>query len=43
MVFGRNPESGDVDYSELDVDHYNDEVDAYSGHETMIQKWEAEN
>lgn len=41
MVFGRNPSTGDVDYSELDSDTYNDEHEAYTGHEQMIKKWEA--
>ena len=41
MVFSRNPDNGDIDFSELDVDNYNDEKEAYKGHELMIQKWEA--
>ena len=41
MVFKRDPVEGGVsDYTELDVDHYNDETEAYAGHEVMIQKWE---
>lgn len=40
MVFSRNPTTGDIDYSELDVDRYNDETEAYSGHAEMIKKWE---
>lgn len=41
MVFSRNPDNGDIDYCELDVDRYNDENEAYQGHDIMIQKWEA--
>lgn len=41
MVFSRNPQSGDIDYSELDVAHYNSQYEAYSGHDRMIAKWES--
>lgn len=41
MVFNRDPESGDIDFSEVDVDRYNDQNEAYVGHEIMIRKWEA--
>lgn len=43
MVFARNSDTGDIDYSELDVSHYNDEIEAYEGHQQMINKWEAKN
>jgi len=41
MVFSRDPNNGDIDYSELDVDHYNDQSEAYSGHQLIVEKWEA--
>jgi len=41
MVFNRNSETGDIDFAEVDVDRYNDETEAYEGHEEMIRKWEA--
>lgn len=40
MVFAVDS-NGDIDYTELDVDHYNDQKEAYAGHEQMIKKWEA--
>ena len=40
MVFSRNPQTGDVDYTELDFDRYNDENEAYAGHTIMVDKWE---
>jgi len=41
MVFKRDPAVGEVsDWTELDVDRYNDQNEAYTGHEAMIQKWE---
>jgi len=41
MVFSRNPSNGDIDYSELDVENYNNMQDAYAGHDRMIAKWES--
>ena len=41
MVFNRNAQTGDIDFAEVDVDRYNDETEAYEGHEEMIRKWEA--
>ncbi len=43
MVFGRNPQTGDIDYTELDVENYNDQSEAYAGHQMMVNKWEAKN
>ena len=40
MVFSRNPQNGDIDYGELDVDHYDSQEEAYDGHDRMIAKWE---
>lgn len=39
MVFSCRPD-GSIDYSELDVDHYNDQSEAYAGHDVMVAKWE---
>ena len=42
MVFKYDTNKGCVsDYTELDVDRYNDQAEAYAGHEYMIEKWEA--
>lgn len=41
MVFAFK--DGKVDYIELDVDHYTNEMDAAIGHAVMVQKWEAKN
>lgn len=43
MVFNRNTQTGDIDFAEVDVDRYNDETEAYKGHENMIRKWEDKN
>jgi hypothetical protein len=37
MVFAVN--YGEIEYSELDVDRYNGEDEAYWGHIKMFQKW----
>ena len=41
MVFKRDPITEDIDWSEIDSDLYNDEKEAYVGHDVMISKWEA--
>ena len=41
MVFSLDPGTRNVDYSEVDVNHYNDETEAFQGHINMIEKWEA--
>ena len=41
MVFRRDPSNDNIDWTGLDSDHYNDIKEAYSGHESMIAKWEA--
>ena len=41
MVFSRNPQSGDIDYAEIDVTWYESEEDAYDGHDRIISKWES--
>ncbi len=40
MVFSRDPVTEEIDFSELDVDRYNDMEEAYDGHDAMILKWE---
>ncbi len=41
MVFKRDPKTGDIDFTDLDVERYMSQDDAYRGHEKMISKWEA--
>lgn len=41
MVFRRDPLTEDIDWSEVDSDLYNDEKEAYVGHDVMVSKWEA--
>jgi len=41
MVFEYDSKNECVrDWTELDVNHYNDVHEAYAGHEVMVQKWE---
>ena len=41
MVFMRNPLNGKIDFTELDSGRYDNQEQAYKGHEQMINKWEA--
>ena len=40
MVFARNPETGEIDFTGVYRDHYNDEAEAYLGHDETIYFWE---